>query len=141
MEDKLLSELLDSKNFKRLHHSVIVRNLTSSTVVGRDGPIAIYEFLESGLIIKTGPRTCAIGHMVSVLFMNDKTFNKLAAIPDLGEIKGSFEVLGRVKLLENNLDSQIITIEFSQYDIVKWEKFFHMYKLRQKQINEVVSHF
>ena len=137
MEDVLLSELLDISNFKRLHHSIIVRNLTSNTLVGRNGPIGIVEFFPSGIIIKANPRSCSVGHLASLLFMNDKVFDKLKALPDVGAIKGAFEVLGRVKRMENKLDSQIITIEFTQFDNVKWEKFFHLYRIRQKQINDM----
>lgn len=59
MNDKLLFELLDINQFKKLHHSVIVRNLISSTLIGRDGPIAIIEFMETGIIIKTEPKSVA----------------------------------------------------------------------------------
>lgn len=139
MINALLSHLISTDDFHDLSHSVILRNNTSGILIAENKSVSILEFKPDGIILKCPENCCVVTHALSLFIMEDKLFKKLKRVPDDGKIRGSVELLGRVVEIEKKKGFWVLDINFTQYDVKEWKKFYEVYLKHQEKITELAD--
>jgi hypothetical protein len=137
MADKKLADLIKLADLKNLKHLVLFRNDVSAIVVLDADKVSIQEFKVKGIVLTLPKNCCGVKHGVTLCFVSLPFDKKIAAFPHSGQIKDSFEVIGKVTELVQAGNMATINIEFTQYDVKKWNEFVLLYIKQQKQINEL----
>ncbi|MBT3980039.1 MAG: hypothetical protein HOE90_01725 [Bacteriovoracaceae bacterium] len=140
MSDKNLTDVIDSKNFKRRMPSprAILINDTSQQEILDWRIIKIIEFKKAGCIFKIPQKKCAIGHNLTIYFLTENSPQKIQKIPKGGDIEGAIRVSTKVISQDNIEEASFVECEFSQYSQPEWEAYLN--KINQSQ-NKIFDDF
>jgi hypothetical protein len=137
MTEKKLADLIKLADLKNLKHLILFRNDVSAILVLDADKVIIQEIKVKGIVLTLPKNTCGVKHGVTLCFVSLPFDKKVTAFPNSGQFKDSFEVIGKVMEIIPAGNLCTINIEFTQYDVKKWNDFVLLYIKHQKKINEL----
>ncbi len=146
MTKVLLSNLINTDDFKEVRSSLLLRNNSSGTEIVKSSLISIIELSDNSITLKLPLNSCQVSHFIDLFIFQYPLKKEIAHLPQRGGIRGALEVIGKVSAImkidaENDqVDGDrwsSVDIELTQYDVGKWERFVLQYVQIQERINNL----
>lgn len=96
--------------------------------------IQIVQFTENGIWIEVPPRSCAVGHTLSLqIFARKRNGSRAEMLED------AMHVTGVVETIEGDFNSrQQVRLGFRQYAPEQWDRLIGYFTDKQTQINDLI---
>ncbi|OUR95326.1 hypothetical protein A9Q84_15935 [Halobacteriovorax marinus] len=136
---KLISELLRLKDFEQVKHAIVLKNDTSGTEIMNYKQITIGEIKLTGICLAVPPKSFGANHNLTLYIykapLNKETLKKIKN----KNFKGSLQLIGKIKEIENEEETQYIEVEFTQFDPQNWKSFYNDYTHAQDTIQDYIE--
>lgn len=136
---KLLSKLLRLKDFEQIKHAIVLKNDTSGTEVLNASLITIGEIKLTGICLSVPVNSFGANHNLTLYIYDSPLSRGSKKKIKNRNFKGSLQVIGKVKEVENTESSQYIEVEFSQFDPGQWKRFYNLYTQAQDSIQNYIE--
>jgi len=136
---KLLSKILRLDDFEQIKHAIVLKNDTSGTEILNPDLITIGEIKLTGICLELPVNSVGNNHSLTLFIYNSPVTADVRKNIKSKKFRGSLQVIGKVKHVENEEETQCIEIEFTQFDPKQWKAFYNKYTQAQDSIQNYIN--
>jgi len=128
------------EKMSELRHFVVLRNDSSGTFLINRQDVQLVELKKEGAVVIVPQNSCVVSHNVTLCFIKLPFKEAIKQFPLPGKIKGSLEIMGRIKTITPNEDLEktiTVEIDYTQYDVQSWEALVESYISKQETFNKL----